>query len=130
MKYIRIINNIVYEDNKVIDKTFEKYIDNLSMPYFKTLNSIRTTTKEILNIKRNIPLYISSKALLFPIIVFNTKYYINYYEVFKTSYNRNILSITFNDGETISFNLSYSKYNTLKDNINKILSYLLKLNVQ
>ena len=124
MNYLCIKNSIVYLDDKVIDKTFKNYINDLSYPHFKSLDSIRNSTKKLFNIKRNIPLYISEKALLFPIIALQAKYYINYYEVFKTSYNKNILSITFKSGETLNLEITYSKYKTLKDNMSKILSYL------
>ena len=124
MNYLCLINNILYVDNKVIDKTFNKYIDELALPYFKTLSSIRLSTKKILNIKKNIPLYISNKILLIPIIIKNIKYYINYYSLFKTLYKNNELMMCFNDGETLSLNLSYSKYKTYVENSEKIVSYL------
>ena len=124
MNYLCLINNILYVDNKVIDKTFNKYIDELALPYFKTLSSIRLSTKKILNIKKNIPLYISNKILLIPIIIKNIKYYINYYSLFKTLYKNNELMMCCNDGETLSLNLSYSKYKTYVENSEKIVSYL------
>ena len=124
MNYLCLINNILYVDNKVIDKTFNKYIDELAYPYFKSLSSIRLSTKKLLNIKKNIPLYISNKILLIPIIIKNYKYYINYYSLFKTSYKNNELMMCFNDGKTLSLNLSYSKYKTYVENSEKIVSYL------
>ena len=124
MNYLCLINNILYVENKVIDKTFNKYIDELALPYFKTLSSIRLSTKKLLNIKKNIPLYISNKILLIPIIIKNIKYYINYYSLFKTSYKNNELMMCFNDGETLSLNLTYSKYKTYMENSEKIVSYL------
>ena len=47
MNYLCIKNSIVYLDGKVIDKTFKNYINELSYPYFKSLDSIRNSTVDI-----------------------------------------------------------------------------------
>lgn len=117
-------NSICYVDGVLIDKTINKYILELSIPYFKNIKSMRDTVKHILNIKRNIPLYINKFILLVPITSGKVTYYINFINVIDTYTKLKMTTIIFRDKTYLNLNISKRIIERMMSNKEKLCDYI------
>ena len=124
MNYVIDNHSLLYVDGVLIDKTINKYLSSLSIPHFKNIKSMRDTVKENLNIKRNIPLYISKDILLVPIKTYNITYYINFSNVKETITKESITTFIFYDKSYINLNISKCIIERILKNTEKVYDYI------
>ena len=124
MNYVIDNRSLLYVDGILIDKTINKYLFDLSIPHFKNIKSMRDTVRENLNIKRNIPLYISKDVLIVPIKTKNITYYINFSNVKETITKESITTFIFYDKSYINLNISKRIIERIIKNIEKVYDYI------
>ena len=124
MNYVIDNRSLLYVDGVLIDKTINKYLSDLSIPHFKNIKSMRDTVRENLNIKRNIPLYISKDILLVPVKTNNITYYINFSNVKETITKESITTFIFCDKSYINLNISKRIIERILKNTEKVYDYI------
>lgn len=124
MNYIVKKGSFIYVDGEIINTTLRKFLNDLPKPYFKTIISIRETVRTKLNIKRNIPLYISKEILLVPINIDDGRYFINFNKVKETYTKDKTTTILFNDCSSINLNISKRFIDRINKNVEKLRDYI------
>lgn len=124
MNYVVDKRSIIYVDGVLIDKTINKYLSGLSLPYFKNIKSMRDTIKIKLNIHRNIPLYINKDILFIPININNITYYINFTNVKETYTKESVTTFVFYDKSYINLDISKRFMARILKNKEKVCDYI------
>lgn len=124
MNYVVDKRSIIYVDGVLIDKTINKYLYGLSLPYFKNIKSMRDTIKIKLNIHRNIPLYINKDILFIPININNITYYINFTNVKETYTKGSVTTFVFYDKSYINLDISKRSMARILKNKEKVCDYI------
>jgi hypothetical protein len=99
-------------------------IDKLALKHLFSIESYRKAVRDILPLKNKIPIYFSSKLFLF-YLRSNDKslYYINFYEILKICFTKNII-IIFKNGEKLELEISKEIVNRELKKIKIISNYL------
>lgn len=103
----------------------KKLINDLCLRNLTSYETYLKSVKRILHIKTNIPIYISSKLIFFPICSIRNYecLWINYRNI-KVIYNDDEKTIViFANGERIIVNIRIGKMIKLIENVHKIISY-------
>lgn len=118
INYIKILNNKtikIYETReiKVLNLSFEKYINELLLNDLTTYTGRIEAIKKKYNYRKLVPIYINDTICFIPLenIEYNS-IYINVYSVYKIIYDK----IIFIDGSSL---LIYKNHQTISNNINR-----------
>lgn len=124
--YIEEKDYKLYIDGHLVEDSFSKYLSNLASDNFKSVLFIRKSAKKILNIERNIPLYINKNTLLLPIsgLKNNNPLMINYYGISNYFLRKNGIYIIFKNTSTVLVNISKYRFERLMKNAEIINDYI------
>jgi len=121
------IHLVSKSEERSLNIGIKKYIDSLCMKNMSTYDGRKIAAKKILNIKSNIPIYISNKIILYPtksIREFDTVF-INYFEVLSVKQiNGTMTLFTFTNLEELIVEVNIKKILKQHEKIKTILFYL------
>lgn len=124
MNYLILKNKLLYEDQKIVDMSFERYINSLALSNLKSLKTIRKGMTKNLGVKKNIPLYINKKILLMVISDDKVMYYINIQNLSYFEYEKGGINLYFKDHNSLKINISRFKYNQFLKISKKVIDYI------
>ena len=133
------ISNILYlkEEEfiaKIVTETEEREIyslrselDYIAKNCLLSISEYYKLVRKKLQLKNKIPIYFSNKLLLFTLKSKNTRYLINYFNILKICYEKDIIIIIFKNGTIINVNVNRRIITKELCKINQILEYINKL---
>jgi hypothetical protein len=129
------LNNILYLEEKAfvsnkvdINGIIEIYslrseLNQIANKFLTSINEYRKFARKELGLKNKIPLYLSSRLLLFTVKSEDTNYWINYFNILKICYSDNII-IIFKNGDILELHITKTKIIKELEKINKVLNYI------
>ena len=129
------LNNILYLEEKAfvsnkvdINGIIEIYslrseLNQIANKFLTSINEYRKFARKELGLKNKIPLYLSSRLLLFTVKSEDTNYWINYFNILKICYSDNII-IIFKNGDILELHITKIKIIKELEKINKVLNYI------
>lgn len=131
MENILYINDLkvsveVYYSGKLekIDKTFDKFINELCLIYLSTVDGRKESFKKIFGYKYNIPIFVSEKMLFLKV---SNNIWINVYQIKEIIKKEKDLVLILSNNEIISILNGYYKNIRKIKEINKVFSYIEKM---
>ena len=131
MENILYINDLkvsveVYYSGKLekIDKTFDKFINELCLIYLSTVDGRKEAFKKIFGYKYNIPIFVSEKMLFLKV---SNNIWINVYQIKEIIKKEKDLVLILSNNEIISILNGYYKNIRKIKEINKVFSYIEKM---
>ncbi|MCB9498551.1 MAG: competence protein ComK [Bacillales bacterium] len=123
--YVEEKNYRLFVDGIEMKETYSLYIKKLAEGYLKELPSLRRLTKKIFLIERNIPLYLSHNLLLIQIKENKNRrtLLINYQKILKYTINKEKTLIWFDNGSSLTLNISSYRSEKIMRNAEKISDY-------
>lgn len=106
MNYIIDLGDRIIVNKVVIYKTIRSYVNSLCIKNLSTLKGRIDATKKILNIKYNVPMYVSKDLILFKVNDKNSTIWINYVSIKDFGYKDKVATFLFNDLEILKMEVN------------------------
>ena len=124
IKWIEVENNNLYVDGVKIKETIGRFLNNLSKENRIDLSSLKKATKDLLIIKRSIPIFINKSLLLVKVKLNKEEIvYFNYAAIKDYLIKEKMLFLFFIDGTKEKLKISKRRSENLLFNAAKVYDY-------
>ena len=131
MNYIKRIDKKIIIDGSENNTTFYKYLKHLCIAHFKSIDDLKISIKNVLNIKSEPPLYISKEILFIYSGSLHSKdiILINYFNVEDILFLDYQTIIIFKDKSSLTTSISKFRITRMLKKAKIVLDYVAKNNI-